>query len=406
MRKTLRKRFIFFAMAAVTVLLCFLVGAINGLNWILLEGQADAVLDMLVRSDGTFQKMDFNPPPPSLQPMNMDTMHAARFFTVKSDQNGTILDVNTDQISAIDQETAAGYARMVYQSGTDSGKINGYKYAVKETDTDRLTFFMDTTGQRNSFFTVLNASCAIAVLCWFLLFLFVNLFSGKAIRPILAGMEKQKQFITNAGHELKTPLSIIQAGNDAMALIYGENKYNVHIRSQTKRLNILMSHLLTLAKLDEEIPLVLETVSVGALTRELLAAYEDAAGLCGISFTAKVESGLTMETNQEGFCQVLTILLDNALKYTPAEGSITFQLVKQNGHIRLTCENTCDPSREPDPERFFERFYRGDSARTQAADSSGYGIGLSAARAICENCGGKLKAAYPDGETIRFTAIF
>ena len=103
---------------------------------------------------------------------------------------------------------------------------------------------------------------------------------------------------------------------------------------------------------------------------------------------------------------MLTILLDNALKYTSENGNIRLSLAKEGRHIRIITENTCDPSLEPDTERLFERFYRGDAARTQKKEPSGYGIGLSAARAICENFGGKLTAEYSSADSIRFTARF
>ena len=247
---------------------------------------------------------------------------------------------------------------------------------------------MDTSEQSENFRMVLFASSAIAVLCWVILLIIVILLSGKVIRPVLVGMEKQKQFITNAGHEMKTPLAIIQSNNDTMALIHGENKYNVHIRNQTKRLNVLMSNLLTLAKLDEEIPLPTETVNISDVAGELLPAYTD----------------IVIQTNKDSFRQMLTVLLDNAIKYTPDGGFVCLSLARDGRHIQIIEENTCDPSLEPDPERLFERFYRGDAARTQKKESSGYGIGLSAARAICENFGGKLTAEYSSAESIRFTA--
>ena len=113
-----------------------------------------------------------------------------------------------------------------------------------------------------------------------------------------------------------------------------------------------------------------------------------------------------MQANRESFVQIMTVLLDNALKYTPEQGKIYFSLSKDGRYIRLVEENTCDTSLEKDPERFFERFYRGDAARTQENETSGYGIGLSAARAVCENCGGEMTVEYPTAESIRFTAKF
>lgn len=404
--RTLRKRFVLFAMSAVTVLLLVLVGAINGLSWILFEGQSDMVMNTLVGADGVFVKMDFDRQPPFMPPLNMDRMRSARFFMVRTDETGQILDVNIDQISSIDKAQAETYAAAVQERTELSGKIGEYKFAVKQRGTERLIFFMDTSGQRSTFFTVLFVSSAIAVICWLVVLLFVILLSGKAVRPIVAGMEKQKQFITNAGHELKTPLAIIQSNNDAMMLIHGENKYNSNIRSQIKRLNTLMAGMLTLAKLDEEVKLPTEPVPISERITELLPAYKDTADSKGITFTAGIEPKIYMQTNRELFTQLVTVLLDNAVKYTPDGGTICLTLKKEKNHILLEAENTCQVSHAPDPERLFERFYRGDDARTQDSTSSGYGIGLSAARAIAETFGGRLTAEYLSAGQIRFTARF
>jgi len=406
MTKTLKKRFIIFTMTAITCLLVFIVIAINGLNWVMLERMSDLEMEILVESGGVFQRMTFNRPPFFIQPVDMDRMRSARFFVVRSDADGNIRDVNIDQIFSIDIETAEDYASTVLETGRESGRIKGYKFSVKQNGPDRLTFFMDTSRQNESFYLVLFVSCAIAVLCWLIVLVFVILLSGKVIRPVLAGMEKQKQFITNAGHEMKTPLAIIQSNNDTMALIHGENKYNAHIRTQTKRLNVLMSNLLILAKLDEEIRLPTDPINISEVTNELLPAYQDAALTRNLNFHVLIEPNITMLINKDSLRQMLTILLDNALKYTPENGNIHLALIRHGKHIQIIEENTCDPSHEPDPERLFERFYRGDSARTQDVESSGYGIGLSAARAICEKFNGKLTAGYTSAESIRFIASF
>ena len=406
MTKTLKRRFIIFTMAAVTCLLVFIVLAINSLNWMMLARQSDTVLETIVDSDGTFHKMDFDRPPPFSRPLDMDRMRASRFVIVRSDLSDNIIDVNIDQISAIDYETAKSYALEVLQADDISGRVHGYKFAVKQLGLNRLTFFMDTSEQSENFRMVLLASTAIALLCWVILLMIVILLSGKVIRPVLVGMEKQKQFITNAGHEMKTPLAIIQSNNDTMALIHGENKYNVHIRNQTKRLNVLMSNLLTLAKLDEEIPLPTVMVNISEVANDLLPVYMEDAQAHNLCFDIQIEPDIVIQTNKDSFRQMMTILLDNALKYTLDNGNIHLSLSRDGRHIQIITENTCDPSLEPDPERLFERFYRGDTARTQKKESSGYGIGLSAARAICENFGGKLTAEYSSANSIRFIARF
>ena len=166
-----------------------------------------------------------------------------------------------------------------------------------------------------------------------------------------------------------------------------------------------MSNLLTLAKLDEEIPLLTETVNISDVASELLPVYAEEAQTRNLPFSVQIEPDIVIQTNKDSFRQIMTILLDNALKYTPQGGSVRLSLARDGKYILIIAENTCDTSLEPNPERLFERFYRGDTARTQKKES-GYGIGLSAARAICENFGGKLTAEYPSTESIRFTARF
>lgn len=403
MKQTLRKKFVFFAMSAVTVLLIVLIGAINAFSWVLLDRQSDDILHTLVTEDNRFVQRDSPGRGPFLPPMSMDTIKSARFFMVRLDRNGEVAEVNIDQISSVTAEQAAQYA---VQATGGSGKIAAYKYERKQLGGDSLLFFMDVSGQTQIFVMVLSLSCAIAMVCWVVVLIFAVLFSKRMVRPIMAGMEKQKQFITNAGHELKTPLAIIQSNNDASALIHGETKYSRNIRQQTKRLDALMSNLLTLAKLDEEVRLPTETVNISEVVQTMLSGYEDMLAQKSIDFSADIQPDLLMQVHGASFSQMMSVLLDNAAKYTPNGGTVRLTARQAGGHTELVEENTCDAAGSYDPERLFERFYRGDSSRTQDSHASGYGIGLSAARAIAEAFGGTLKAEYTNTGTIRFTARF
>lgn len=390
-------------MSAVTILLIVLIGAINGLSWVVLDSQSDSVLHTLANVDDRFMQMEFYDRHSIIPPLDIDTIKSARFFTVHIDQHGNVLDVNVDQISSVTVSEAIQYTKQI----TDiSGKIDGYKYEVKQLGADYLIFFMDTTNQLNTFLMVLSLSSIIALICWLIILLFVVLLSGKVVRPIIANMEKQKQFITNAGHELKTPLAIIQSNNDASTLLHGETKYSKNIRFQTQRLNILMTNLLTLAKLDEDVKLPSKTVNISQLICGMFPAYEASASSKQITLSVNIQPDIFMQIHQETFVQMISILLDNAVKYTPDSGKIWFSVVKEAGHILISEENTCEKLNNSDPERLFERFYRGDSARTQSSTASGYGIGLSAARAIAETFGGKLTANLPEAGKIKFTACF
>lgn len=403
MRKTLRKKFVFFAMSAVSILLVVLIGAINVFSWVILERQSDELLHTIAGGGDIFTQPEFRDRGPFMRPMNMDTVKSARFFMVSVDANGNVRDVNVDQIFSVTAEQAAQYAAKI---SDNSGKVDSFKYETKQFGADRLIFFMDISAQMQTFVMVLTISCGIALVCWMLIFAVVFLLSGRVIRPILAGMEKQKQFITNAGHELKTPLAIIQSNNDAATLIYGETKYSSNIRRQTKRLNVLMTNLLTLAKLDEEVRLPTERVNISDLIRGMLPAYEEAIAQKRLGLSVDLQPEATMQVHTDTFSQMISVLLDNAVKYTPEGGIIRLCARTEGEHVEITEENTCDTQESRDPERLFERFYRGDSARTQDNSVSGYGIGLSAARAIAEAFGGTLRASYTKEGTIRFVARF
>lgn len=407
--KTLRKKFILFAMSAVTVLLLILIVSINGLTQFVISQQSNSMIEMLVNSEGRFGIMDFRLKPkdnglPFSKPLNMDQMRSARFFIVKISSDGEIEDVNIDEIFSVTEEQAKQYAMKICQRGKTAGRIDTFRYAVKEIDDGKLIFFMDVSQPREIVLLVLAVSVAIAAVSWLIVLVFVFLISGKVVSPIIAGMEKQKRFITDAGHELKTPLAIIQSNNDANALINGENKYNRNIKSQVIRLNELTAQLLTLAKLDEEIQLPLAPLSVSELASEILPAYKDTAENQELTLYYIIEDGITANSNKESLTKLFTILLDNAIKYTTEGGTIRFELKKGSGNSIVTEENTIEPGTAVDPEQLFERFYRGDAARTQQNANSGYGMGLSIARMICENLGGSLTAAYPAADKIRFTA--
>ncbi len=403
MMKTLRKKFIVFAMSAVTILLLVLIGAISGFSWMVLNKQSDTILHTLTNADGIFKQMDFDRQPPLAPPLNMDLMRSVRFFMVQTSSDGTVTEIKTDRISSVSDRQAKKYAAQVNQK---TGIIDGYKYEVKTIEKKRLIFFIDTAGQKNTFIMVLAVSSIIALGCWLVILAFAVLFSGRVVRPIIEGIEKQKQFITNAGHELKTPLTIIQSNNDAAMLIYGETKYGRNIRFQTQRLNMLMTNLLTLSKLDEEAKLPIEAVNISELICGMLDGYKDIFAQKKILLTSKISPCIIMQTHKATFSQMISILLDNAFKYTPEGGTIHFSVSYNGTSIKITEENTCELSCNTDPERFFERFYRGDSARTQTNPSSGYGIGLSAARAIAEAFDGSLTAEYTKSGTIQFVARF
>lgn len=228
--------------------------------------------------------------------------------------------------------------------------------------------------------------------------------SKRAIRPIAVNMEKQKQFVTDAGHEIKTPLAIILANTDAMELHNGESKWSRNIRTQTERLSGLMKNLLTLSRMDEgNVMTAMTELDISGLVREAADTFKEPAALKHIQIITSIKGDLKLHANREQMVQLVSVLLDNAVKYSPENDSIELVLDGSQREIVLKCRNACHALPEVPADRLFDRFYRGDTARTQK--SGGYGIGLSVARAIVEAHKGTIKAVYEKEDHITFTVV-
>ena len=238
--------------------------------------------------------------------------------------------------------------------------------------------------------------------CWLAALLAVMLLSKRAISPIAESMARQKQFITDAGHEIKTPLAIIRANADALELHQGESRWSRNIRNQTERLDSLTKRLLALARLDEGGPRPEETeLDISELIKDAASQFAEPAEAAGLSIDADIEPGLRLRGVQEYVSELAGILLDNAVKYSAPGSVITLRLSREGGKAVLRVRNRCAQPVESQ-ERLFDRFYRGDAARTQS--SGGIGLGLAIARSLAESMGGTLTAAMTGAEDIEFTA--
>lgn len=408
MRKTLQRKFIVTAMAAISILILVLLGTINVGNVWMTGGQTERTLAMLSETEENFPpQMDLREKERAgflAPPMNEDTAMSARYFLVRADMDGKIVYKDVGKIASVTEAEAGEFAQKVIDLGKKSGRIQQFAYSVTDSRDGRGTVmvFLDISNQFYGVLRILVISVAIGVLCWICMLFIVILLSKRAILPIARNMEKQKQFVTNAGHEIKTPLAIILANTEAMELHNGESKWSRNIREQTLRLNGLMQNLLTLAKMDESVGKVAATdFSASELLEETLEPFYEAASLKKISIAKDIQPDVKIHASSEQLRQLYSILLDNAVKYTEEGGRIEVSLRKRERKMLFRVENTCENLPKGNPEQLFDRFYRGNDARTQK--SGGYGIGLSAARAIVEAQNGLIEASYKGKNIIEFT---
>lgn len=407
MSKALQKKFILTAMAAITILLLVALGAVNVTNFILVSGQSERMLEMLAENEGRFipqeQRRERRAPEIFMPPINADDAMSARYFLVRLDREDEPAYTDVSHIASVTEEEARAYAADILDSGEERGSCGRFRYrAVDTAEGGRVLIFLDTSSQLRGIVTVLVISAFIGVICWLLMLLLVVLLSKRTIRPIALNMEKQRQFVTNAGHEIKTPLAIILTNTDALELHQGESRWSRNIRTQALRLTGLMQNLLALAKMDEQgTGLPTEMLNLSSLLEGLLPQFQEPAAGRNVTLRADIQPELMLKANRESMTQLFSILLDNGVKYTSPGEELSVSMKRADRKIQLQIRNICDALPEAAPERLFERFYRGDSARTQK--NGGYGIGLSAARAIAEAHRGTISAEYAEGRMISFT---
>ncbi len=415
MIKSLKKRFITVAMAAVSVLLIVLLGAINIFNIIISNSQMNRTMEFLAQR--SFMSNDNLPPanrfenvpdaPKSFfgKPMDDDTAKASRHFAVFLDSSNNIVNINTKEISSVNEQEATEITQKVLAQNIFNGYVSGFKFTTIVVDDvlpapyNQVMIFLDVSNQYQSIIAVLFLSLILGALAWGLMLLLVVVLSDKAIKPIAENIQRQKMFITNAGHEIKTPLAIISANTEALELHEGESKWTQNIKGQTARLSDLMQNLLFLSKADEN-SLSLEKVNIDLLSllTEIITPYDEVLKKESKIININAENVFWLG-NKESIYQLFSVLVDNAVKYALPESEINISL-NRSDKVRFSIKNSCRQLPLVSPERLFDRFYRGDTARTQ--NSGGYGIGLSVARAVAESCGGKIYARYYENNEIEF----
>lgn len=408
MVRTLQRRFVVVAMVAVTILLVVLLGTINAINVFSNQDRLQQLLEILITAETTDAKLPDHMKekkhrnPEFLQPSIESRRAAAAYFTARWNPEEELVDLDLTHSSKLEQDKASALVRKAAASGNDSGRYGNFIYRSAQTnDGQGMVFvFLDITVERYDILHMVVLCLLAGVVCWGLMLALVVILSRRAIVPIVRNMEKQQRFVTDAGHEIKTPLAIIQANTDALELHMGSNRWSKNIRQQTRRLDGLMQNLLTLVQLDESKSLQMQQVDLTQVVQQVLDMFADSLELRQVQLTAELTPNVLIQANREQMVRLVSILFDNVVKYGNTGGQVKVTLTAGKGVV-LQVENTCDQLPQCPAEQLFDRFYRADAARTQS--SGGYGIGLSAASAIVKVHKGTIEAQYVGASRIVFT---
>ena len=331
--------------------------------------------------------------------MTAETPFETRFFTVTLDESGEVTACDVQMIAAVSEEKAGEMARALFLAGKTSGYDGTYKYRVIQTDGGSMYIFLDRSRALRSAQNFLYMSLLVAGSAAVLIFILVFIFSGTAIKPMAESYEKQKKFITNAGHEIKTPLAVINSCVEVIEMESGENKWTQGIHSQTERLAALTKSLVELARMDEGgTHLKMEEFSLSETMTEVLEPFAMMAEHKGLSFETDIQENVCIKGDMASLAQLCSIMADNAVKYTPENGSIFFSLSAKGRRIHMYSENTAEGMEKGEHKELFDRFHRGDASHN--SDKPGYGIGMSMLQAIAEAHGARAEAFSKDGKTL------
>ena len=435
MIRQLRKKFIIVAMSSILAVLAVIIVSLNVVNYRNMVSRADRILQMLSENDGHFPKnfpgkeqppeepadamprqqktKDLSDNQENFRGLSVETPYDTRFFSVKLDGKGEVVSVDTGRIAAVKTDEAVGYAQTVWdqtsRKSQKTGFLGDYRYIsqVAEATGECRVIFVDCSKERDSFRNLMITSLGVSALGMIAVFILVYIFSRRVFLPVEESYRKQKQFVTDASHELKTPLTIISANVDLLEMEGEKNQWTASIRNQVKRLRNLTEQMVTLSRLEEEQAPVFVKCNLSEIVTDTATVFEPLILAEEKQLETEIAADIVCMGEEEKLRQMVSLLLDNALKYSSEKGEIRVKLsAHKNGRVCLTLWNTVGEESGIAPGRqdmLFERFYRTDGSRNSR--TGGSGIGLSVVKAIAELHGGKISAKSEDGKSICFTII-
>lgn len=392
MFKQLQKSFVKSAMLSFTAVLLVVLVAVNVLNYRQTEAQVDRLSTMLIENDGVFPEAPDGSGPkehpehgfPKGQEFRKEDQLSIRYAVVKI-ANNAIKSVDKTHLVSIDEDTLSDKALLIAQGTATSGWEGGLRYQVSKTDSETMVVFIDAHREIQQNSRLLMVTLTVFILCILVVYVLVRLASNRAIRPFVENVERQQQFIANASHEIKTPLAVLSANTDLLAMMGTEAKFVDSNKRQIKRLNSLVEQMLILSRYDEgEAAATKEEVDLVAVTKAI------------VEEILPVLNEKELQVEFTGEAQTIITTNKSAMKYTVGEPVITIE-AKRN---QLAIGNETEPMTKEQVSQIFDRFYRVDSSRNRT--TGGSGLGLSIAQKIAETNDVQLTAELTSETQIRF----
>lgn len=413
MIRKLRKKFIMVTAIALFFMISILITLINGIYIYRSNKSLNHILDIIIENQEELSVVDKDYIPKinldddfiknndfkEKRNGNREMFFTTRFCVVSLDNKKEITDIYSDKISAISDDDIREYTKKILKRGKIVGWINDYKYKLVEESYGYKLVILDGSISKQSNWSVFTISVFVSIISYVVILFIIALLSKRAIKPIAESYEKQKQFITDASHELKTPITIISANSQILEMTYGKDEWIYGIEKQVEKMRDLVNNLVLLTKMDEESKSIIHTeFNISDATYDTSMAFQ---GLCKknkIELHINISPNINIKGDESSIRRLISILLDNAVKYCDEKGEIYVSLKKEK-QVILSVTNTYSNVKKIELNRVFDRFYRADKARTR---NGSYGLGLAIAEAIVSSHKGRILVKSIDDKLIKF----
>ncbi len=405
MEKRLQNKFTLYSVVAAFIVILIIFSSIILGSYFQVVKRADQILEILMQNDGGFPEDDqFTEFINEINAISAETPYSTRFFYVKYFNESKNYGVDIGKVSSISEEQALTYSARALDKESERGFIDHFRFFQKDKEFGKLLIFVDCSRDLNLHYSLVLNGLVISLIALVAVALIARILSQKAVEPIVQAYERQKQFITDAGHELKTPLAVIKTNAEVLELTTEKSKWLSSIKNQVNRLDYLVGSLLDLAKLDENTAreskeefVLTDTVQEVLDNLQLLATSDQK------RIVSDLDPNILFKGNAESIQKLISILVENAVKYSDPQTDILFSLKKEERKIILLTKNQASDLKKGNYAQLFDRFYRDDVSRN--SQKGGHGIGLTIAKTIVEQHSGTITAYSTDGKTLEIKVV-
>lgn len=331
--------------------------------------------------------------------------YSLRYFAVLYDEAQNIEEVKTNHIAAVEEKAAEKFAEYALDEGVSFGSFDNYFFKVAERENGgTIVVYLEALSQMNMISRIFYLALMLIGIGSVLTLLLVLFFSKKIVKREIKQNEMQDRFMTNASHELKTPLSVIKANTEVEQMLNGENEWNTSTMQQVERMTGLIANLIQIVRAEEKENLEpLRSTDISAVVQETSDTFKSVVVQEGKTLENDIEDHVVSLMREADIRQLVSIFVDNAIKYCDENGKIIVSVKTKGKTLKISVSNDYAEGADTDYSKFFERFYRKDESHN--IEKGGYGIGLSIAEGIVERYHGNLKADWKEGR-IAFICTF